>query len=367
MRFYSTTAWFLLIGLLTTPAFAQNTTNFPHLGEIVRMADAFDELVGKDAAIEVLGSGFEWAEGPVWVPVKASGQAKGKKAAKKNQPKDDAAAKNGGYLLFSDIPRNSVMRWDYTLGISLFFKPSGYTGATPYGTEPGCNGLMLDPIGRLVSCEHGDRRVSVMTKNGGKQTLVDNYQGKRLNSPNDGCFHKNGDLYFTDPPYGLPEQYNDPRRELDFCGVYRLKMKDNGEHELTLLTKEMTRPNGIAFSPDYKTLYVAQSDPAAAIWKRFEVKDDGTLGEGELLFDATEYVGKHKGLPDGLKVDQAGNLWATGPGGVWVFNADGKPLGRLDTKEATANCGWGDDGSTLYITADMYLCRVKTKTKGAGW
>lgn len=323
---------------------AQNTTNFPHLGEIVRLDPKFDALVGKDAVMEVLGSGFEWSEGPVWVKEGDS-----------------------GYVLFSDIPRNSVMKWEYGKGISLFLKPSGYTGQVEYGGEPGCNGLMLDPLGQLVSCEHGDRRVSVLTKNGGKRTLVDNYKGKRLNSPNDGCFKSNGDLYFTDPPYGLPGNFDDPRRELDSCGVYRLQIGKDGVNKVTLLTEEMTRPNGIAFSPDEKFLYVAQSDPAAAIWKKFPVKEDGTLGKGEVLFDVTEYVGKHKGLPDGLKVDKAGNLWATGPGGVWVLDPNGKPLGRLDTKEATANCAWGDDGSTLYITADMYFCRIATKTKGAGW
>jgi gluconolactonase len=341
-----------IAAMLPTIATAQNTTNFPRLGEIVRSDARFDKLVPKDAAIEVLGSGFEWAEGPVWVK---SGEAL-------TGTKSDA-----GFLLFSDIPNNSIIKWEYGKGVSLFLKPSGYTGSVPYGGEPGCNGLALDPLGQLVACEHGDRRVSVLIKAGGKRTLVDNYQGKRLNSPNDVCFKKNGDLYFTDPPYGLPGNYDDPRRELGFCGVYRLQMSKDGVHKLTLLTDKMTRPNGLAFSPDEKFLYVAQSDPAAAVWMKFPVKDDGTLGEGKVFFDATPYVGKLKGLPDGLKVDKDGNVWATGPGGVWVFDADGKPLGRLDTREATANCGWGDDGSTLYITADMYLCRVKTTTKGAGW
>jgi gluconolactonase len=274
--------------------------------------------------------------------------------------KDDA----GGHLLFSDIPRNSVFRWKEGQGISLFLKPSGYTGSVFYGLEPGCNGLLLDSKGQLVSCEHGDRRVSVLTKGGGKRTLVDNYQGKRLNSPNDGCFKSNGDLYFTDPIYGLPNRWDDPRRELDFCGVYRLS-KDG---KLTLLTTEMTRPNGIAFSPDEKTLYVAQSDPEAAIWKSFPVKEDGTLGKSKLLHDATKAVTDGlPGLPDGMKVDKEGNLFATGPGGVYVFSAAGKLLGRLDTGERTANVGWGGDGSVLYICADSYLCRIQTSTKGAGW
>jgi gluconolactonase len=304
----------------------------------VRSDPRFDALIPPDAKLEVLATGFEWSEGPVWV-------------------------RDGGYLLFSDIPRNSVMKWKEGEGISLFMKPSGYTGVTDYGREPGCNGLTLDREGRLVSCEHGDRRVSRLEKEGGKRTLVDNYQGKRLNSPNDLVYRGNGDLYFTDPPYGLPRQAEDPRRELDFCGVYRL----TPEGRLTLLTREMTRPNGIAFSPDERTLYVAQSDPQKAIWMAFPVKSDGTLGDGRVLHDATPLVGKMPGLPDGLKVDRSGNLFATGPGGVHVLSSDGKPLGRIDTGEATANCAWGDDGSTLYIAADMYLCRIRTRTKGMGW
>jgi len=297
-----------------------------------------DELIAPDARLEVLATGFEWSEGPVW-------------------------SRAGGFLLFSDIPRNSIMRWSATQGISLYMKPSGYTGVADYGREPGSNGLLFDSQGRLVLMEHGDRRVSRLEAGGGKRTLVDNFEGKRLNSPNDAVFRSNGDLYFTDPPYGLPKQAEDPARELDFCGVYRLS---NGG-VLTLLTKEMTRPNGIGFSPDERTLYVAQSDPRAAVWKAFPVKDDGTLGPGRIFHDATPLVGKFPGLPDGLKVDRNGNLWATGPGGVWIFSPDGKPLGRIDTGEATANCAFGDDGSTLYITADMYLCRIRTKTRGLGW
>ncbi|HUG93641.1 MAG TPA: SMP-30/gluconolactonase/LRE family protein [Planctomycetaceae bacterium] len=310
------------------------------IGRILSNGPQFDKLVPPDAKIEVLAKGFTWTEGPVWMP-------------------DD----DGGHLLFCDIPRNSVFQWKEGRGISLYLKPSGYTGHVYYGLEPGSNGLIRDPEGRLVSCEHGDRRVSVLTKDGGKRTLVDNYMGQRLNSPNDGCYKSNGDLYFTDPPYGLPDREHDPRRELDFFGVYRLS-KDG---VLTLLTKEMTRPNGIAFSHDEKTLYVAQSDPEAALWKAFPVREDGTLGKSRVLHDATSDVGKLPGLPDGLKVDREGHLFATGPGGVWVFTPKGEVLGRIDTGERTANCGWGNDGSTLYICADSYLCRVRTTTKGAGW
>ena len=324
-----------------TPAISTiDTKNFPTIGEVIRIDPEINSLIAENTKIEVIGNGFVWAEGPVWVKDKA-----------------------GGHLLFSDIPRNSVMKWKENKGVSLFLKPSGYTGPTDYGNEPGCNGLLIDSKGRLVSCEHGDRRISVVTKAGGKRTLVDNYKGKRLNSPNDACYNSAGDLYFTDPPYGLPNRYNDPRRELDFCGVYRLSKSG----QLTLLTKEMTRPNGIAFSPDEKHLYVAQSDPKAAIWKKFPVNADGTLGKGKLFFDATDDVGKLPGLPDGLKVDNKGNVWATGPGGVLIFTSSRKLLGRISTGEKTANCGWGEDGSVLYLTADMYICRIKTNVKGAGW
>jgi gluconolactonase len=309
------------------------------VGKIVRLDPRFDKLLPSDAKMELLATGFEWSEGPIWIA-------------------------DGGYLLFSDIPRNSIMKWREGDGISLYMKPSGYTGVVDYGREPGSNGLTLDPQGRLVCCEHGDRRVSRLEKDGGKKTLVDSYQGKRLNSPNDVVFKSGGDMYFTDPPYGMPKRYDDPRRELDFCGVYRLS-KDG---QLTLLTRDMTRPNGLAFSPDEKTLYVAQSDPEKAIWMAFDVQSDGTLGSGKVFFDATAWVKAGKpGLPDGMKVDRQGNLFATGPGGVHVFAADGTLLGTLDTGVPTANCNWGGDGSVLYITANHHLLRVQTTTKGAGF
>ena len=306
------------------------------LGSIERVADAFDKLVPKDATIEVLADGFEWSEGPVWIA-------------------------KGEHLLFSDIPRNRINKWKEGSGISVFMEKSGYTGKEAFtGMEPGSNGLALDSQGRLHLCCHGDRAVKRVEIDGKITVLVDKYNGKRLNSPNDLAFAKNGDIYFTDPPYGLPKQWDDAGRELDFCGVYRLST----DGKLTLLTDEMTRPNGIGFSPDQKTLYVAQSDPKAAIWKKFPVKEDGTLGKGEVFFDATEWVGKQKGLPDGLAVDTTGNVWATAPGGVICFSPQGKVLGKLLTGEATANCKFGGDGSTLYITADMFLCRVKTNAKG---
>ena len=331
-----TSVFVLLIGtiLLTCQwsTSAREKKTYPTIGTIERLDPRFDELVPRDAVIQKLAGGFKWSEGPVWMP-------------------------GGGYLLFSDIPNNSVMKWKEGEGVSLFLKPAGYTGQEPRGGESGSNGLLLDNVGRLVLCQHGDRRVARLEKDKRLTTLADRYRGRRFNSPNDAVLKSNGDLYFTDPPYGLAKG---AVRELDFCGVYRLST----DAKLTLLTKKMTRPNGIAFSPDEKTLYVAQSDPKRAVWMAFDVKSDGTLGPGRVFYDATPFVGRPdlKGLPDGLKVDQAGNLFATGPGGVNVFAPDGTLLGRINTGQPTANCGFGEDGSVLYITANMYLCRIKTST-----
>jgi gluconolactonase len=197
--------------------------------------------------------------------------------------------------------------------------------------------------------------------NGGKRTVADAWNGRRFNSPNDAVVHSSGAIYFTDPPYGLPGGFDDPRREQECCGVYRVA----ADGVVTLLCRTMSRPNGLAFSPDEKKLYVAQSDPAAPIWRVFDVLADGTLDEGRLFFDGTSlFRERRKGLPDGLKVDAAGNVFATGPGGVLVLAADGTHLGTLLTGQATANCGFGDDGSTLYVTADSLLCRVRLSTRG---
>jgi gluconolactonase len=315
------------------------------VGRIERMDPRIDRLLAPDAKLEVLDFGFDWTEGPVWV-------------------------KSGGYLLFSDIPPNQVWKWKEGEGRSLYLTPSGYTGDQPRGGEPGSNGLLLDPKGNLVLCQHGDRRVARMDAPLSAPaprfaTLADRYDGKRLNSPNDAAFHSSGALYFTDPPYGLEGNVNDPAKELPFQGVYRL----GADGKLTLLDDKVTRPNGIALSPDEKKLYVASSDPQKAIWRVYDVRPDGTLAGGRVFFDATSYVGRfgYKGLPDGLKVDQAGNVWATGPGGLWVLAPDGKPLALLHTWEATSNCAWGEDGKSLFITADMYLLRLRTTTKGAGF
>ena len=324
-------AYLITTCLLAVSTYAQTPA---HLGRIESLDPAFDQRVAPGTKIEVLAGGFTWTEGPVWV-------------------KDES----GGHLLFSDIPRNSIFRWTEARGIELFMNPSGYTGVSYYGLEPGSNGLALDPQGRLTACEHGDRRVSVLTRGGGKRTLVDNYEGRRLNSPNDLVFDSDGAIFFTDPPYGLPERATDPRRELDFCGVYRL----DTDGKLTLLTKQLARPNGIGLSPDQKTLYVAQSDPENPIWMSFPVNGDKTLGEGKVIHNAKAAMKEFPGLPDGLTVAADGTIYGSGPGGIYVLTPAGKLLGRLITGGRTSNCTFSDDGKTLYITADSYLCRVKMK------
>jgi gluconolactonase len=314
----------------------------PTVGSIERLDPRLDALVPQGATIEVLAMGFAWAEGPVWVP-------------------DDRGGLPAGSLLFSDIPHNLVHCWNAKDGVSVFLEPAGFTGPAAYGRERGSNGLTLDREGRLISCEHGDRRVSRLDRDGGKVTLADRFAGKRFNSPNDAAVHSSGAIYFTDPPYGLPKQMDDPRRELDWCGVYRVTPAG----DVSLLCRTMTRPNGLAFSPDETLLYVAQSDPQAPLWKVFRVQSDGTLDEGRTFFDASALLAGRKGLPDGLRVDRAGNLFATGPGGVLVFAADGTHLGTLLTGQATANCAFDAKGTTLYITADSLLCRVTLTSAAA--
>jgi gluconolactonase len=304
---------------------------------IVRLDPRFDELVARDAVVEKIAEGFEWLEGPVW-------------------------DRRGNALLFSDIPRNSVFRWTPALGAKLFLKPSGYTGKAPFtGPEPGSNGLAFDAEGRLVLAQHGDRRVVRLERNGSFTVLAERYEGKRLNSPNDIVFDAKGNLYFTDPPYGLPGKFDDPAKELPFQGVYRVSR----DGKLTLLTKELLAPNGIAFSPDEKTLYVTDVDPKRSAWLAFEVKADGALGASRVLRDVTELRKTAPGGPDGMKVDERGNIFGAAPGGVWVMAPDGTLLGKFELGVKTGNCALGEDGRTLFITASDAVYRVRLKTRGA--
>ena len=312
------------------------------LGAIDRLDSALDSLIAPDARMEILAEGFEWTEGPVWVP-------------------------QDNHLLFSDIPQNSVFQWSEEDSIVLYLKPSGSEGESAAVKEPGSNGLALDENGNLVLCQHGGRQIARMNAplNNPKPDyvpLVSDYEGKRLNSPNDLVFHSSGAIYFTDPPYGLPGGADSPAKELDFQGVYRFSVEDSS---LTLLTDELSRPNGIGFSPDEKTLYVANSDPERALWMAYDVADDGTTTNGRVFYDATKDTANEKGLPDGMVVHSSGHIFATGPGGVWIFRPDGTHLGTLKTGQATANCTFNEDESVLYITADMYLVRLQMRAEGA--
>jgi gluconolactonase len=296
----------------------------------------FDALIAPDTKIEKIADDLEWSEGPLW----------------------DAKRKT---LYFSDIPRNVVMQWNADKGVSRFLESSGYTGAAPFtGREPGSNGLTFDAQGRLTLCQHGDRRVSRREADGSMTPLATQYQGKRLNSPNDLVYDRNGALYFTDPPYGLPGTFKDPGKELDFQGVYRV----DGDGKVTLLTRELEAPNGLAFTPDHKTLYVANSQKEKAIWKAFPVNADGSLGPSRLFADATHLYKDGDGVPDGMKVDVQGHVFATGPGGVLVYTPDAKLLGRILTGVPTSNLAWGEDGSTLFVTANHRVLRLKTRTRG---
>jgi gluconolactonase len=310
------------------------------VGRIERLDPALDAIVPRDARIEKLADGFQWTEGPVW-------------------------RKRGGDLLFSDIPNNTIDRWKEGEGVTVYLRPAGYNGPSPAGRELGTNGLTFDANDRLVMADHGNRQIARLNdSNFTRTTLADRYEGKRLNSPNDLVYHPNGDLYFTDPPYGLDGINDSKAKELPFNGVYRLK--PNGE--LTLLTKDLTFPNGIAISPDGRTLYVAISDPKKPLWMAYDIQPDGTIARGRVFFDPAPLVAQGRiGSPDGMKVDRAGNLFATGPGGVLVFTPAGKHLGTIITGERTANVAFGDDGSTLYMTADKRLMRIRVSAKGLGF
>jgi gluconolactonase len=340
----STNFALLLVGLgtagLNARAQSVQSGNAAAIGRIERLDPSFDALVPRDARIEKLAEGFQWSEGPVW-------------------------RKSGGYLLFSDIPANTIYRWKEGEGISVFLRPAGYSGPTPFGRELGSNGLTFDAHDKLVMADHGNRQIARLNDSlFTKTTLADRWEGQRLNSPNDLVFHPNGDLYFTDPPYGLDGVNDSKAKELPFNGVYRLE--PNGK--LTLLTKDLAFPNGIGISPDGRTLYVAVSDGAKPLWMAYDIQPDGSIARGRVFFDPAPLVGQGRvGAPDGLKVDRNGNLFATGPGGVLVFSPTGKHLGTIMTGERTANVAFGDDGSTLYMTADHKLLRIKLSTKGLGF
>jgi gluconolactonase len=300
---------------------------------IERVDPALDAIVPAGATIEKLAGGFSFTEGPIWF--------------------------DAGYLLFSDIPRNDMHKWTPDGKVKLFRKPSGYDlNDAPPGAFIGSNGMTRDRQGRLIVCEHGNHRVTRTEADGSITVLADKYEGKRLNSPNDIVQKSNGDFYFTDPPYGLVKQDEDPKKELNFDGVFRLS---NGK--LSLLYKEIARPNGLAFTPDEKYMYLNNSEPHRKICLRFEVRDNGRLANEKIFFDMTH--DSSDGVPDGMKVDQKGNVYSTGPSGVWIFTPEGKHLGTIKPPEVPANLHWGDaDAKTLYITARTGLYRIKLNIAG---
>ena len=307
---------------------------YPTIGSIERLDPRLDAIVPPDAALEVLSEGHDWIEGPVWVPALQS-------------------------ILYSDIPNNAIYRWSEGEGASLWLQPAGYTGEVPREGESGSNGLALDVEGRLVLAQHGDRRIARMNASWDApepnfETLAGEYEGKRFNSPNDVTMRSNGDLYFTDPPYGLGGGVEP--KELDFQGVYRLAT----DGSLTLLIDDLSWPNGIAFSPDQNILYVASSDGAnQPVVMAYDVEPDGNLSNGRVFFES---------WGDGMAVDQQGNVYVTGPGGgVLIINTNGEHLGSLLTTQRTSNATFGEDGSSLFITADMHLLRIRLNVKGVGF
>jgi len=311
---------------------------YKNIGTIERLDPALDNIISANAKTEIIAEGFEWSEGPLWV-------------------------EKHKMLLFSDVPMNTIYKWTEAKGKEVYLKPSGYTGTEPsVCKEPGSNGLTFDKNGDLVLCQHGDRRMARMDAPLDKPeakfiTLADKYNGKRFSSPNDAVYNRAGELFFTDPPYGLQTQDDsDTKKEISFNGVY--KVKANGE--VILLVDSITRPNGIAFTPDEKKLIIACSDPARPNWYIYEVNGD-SLTNGKIFYSAAEEGKTMRGLPDGFKIDKNGNIFASGPGGIYIFNSEAKKLGMIKLENAASNCALSTDEKTLYITNDMNVLRVKLR------
>jgi gluconolactonase len=340
----------LVAAILAAAFFAIAPTQAQKNGSIERLDPGLDAIVPANAKLEKLADGFKWTEGPVWI--------------------------HAGYLLFAEIPSNRIMKWTPgAKAATTFMHPSGYQGSARYGgPESGSNGMTLDNKGRLTVAGHARRMVYRLESlaPGAKLTvLAERYQGKRLSSPNDLVYRADGSLYITDPPYGLPTQSDkDPMKEIPFNGVYRIPGAAShpagappDEAKLQLIIKDLTRPNGIAFSPDQKYLYIAVSDPEHKVWMRYDVHPDGSVSEGRVFFDATSSPGD--GGPDGIKVDEKGNLYGSGPGGLWIFSPQGRHLGTIMLPERMANLAWGGPGgTTLYITASSGLYRIRLKIPG---
>ena len=301
------------------------------VGSIARLDPAFDTLVPKDAIIEKVAGGFGFVEGPLWRP--------------------------SGQLWFSDVTENMVRSVTPEGQVKVLIEKAGGETTAPAGSFIGPNAMIADKDGNVLLCEHTNRRIVRLDKDLKQTVLIDKFEGKKLNSPNDLVYKSDGSLYFTDPPYGLLKQDEDPAKQLKFNGVFRY-----ADGKVTAVIKDLTRPNGIAFSPDEKVLYISNSDEKHKVWMRYDVNANGTVSNGKVFADVTAET--EAGLPDGMKVDSLGNLYGSGPGGIWVFSADGKHIGTIKPGETPANCGWADDGKTLYITATTGVYRIKLAVAG---
>ncbi len=305
----------------------------------MRLDPLIDSILSRDPlSVEIIADGFAWSEGPLWI-------------------------EKSHMLLFSDVPHNTIYQWTEAKGKEIYLTPSGYTDTIKRGGETGSNGLTLDNEGKLILTQCGNRQIARM--NASLDTpavkftsLAGNYQGKKFNSPNDVIVNSKGEIFFTDPPYGLEKNMADPLKEIPFQGVYKIKKTG----ELILLTDSITRPNGILLLPGEKTLLVSNSDPDKPNWYAFDIVGD-SLANGRIFYSLANYpkIPNEKGLPDGMKADHKGNVFATGPGGIWIFNKTGKLLGRINVAEATSNCALSPDEKTLYVTNDMNVLRIKLR------
>jgi len=308
----------------------------PGTGTIEFISKELSKLINKDAKIEIVADGFQFTEGPLWI-------------AKEQM------------LLLSDVPGNTIYKWTEANGKEVYVKPGGYTDTAKRGGFMGPNGLTLSKDGKLMVCQHGDRRVAIMDAplNAPQSkfiTVADAYNGKRLNSPNDLFLTAGGDLYFTDPSYGLEKGARDPKKEIAYQGVYKVDKAGT----VTLLVDSIEAPNGIAIFPDGKTLLVANSDNRKKMWYAYDIASNGSLANGRVFYDVSNEKGA--GGCDGLKIDSKGNVFATGPGGIWIFTRAGKLIGKIKINgTSVANCAFSADGKTIYLTATKYLLRVKMR------
>ena len=308
-----------------------------NIGHIEKLDSAFSSIIDENAKIEIVAEGFAWCEGPLWL--------------------DESKT-----LIFSDVPKNIIHSWSEEAGLKKYLTPSGYTGSKPRAGEMGSNGLALSLDNKLLICQHGDRKVSMMdasliNPNPHFITLAGNMGGKKLNSPNDLAVRSNGDIYFTDPPYGLPGLNNDTAKEIHFNGVYRIS-----KGKVSLLIDTLTYPNGIAFMPNGNTFIVSNSDAERPIWYAFDIDEKDLIVNARIFYDATKEFKEERGGPDGLKVDKEGNVFATGPGGIWIFNSKGKVLGKIKLKGAVSNCAFGDGGKLLFVTNGNRVVSIALKS-----